>query len=199
MPKLKVDYDIGPLMAQHAHGTHKKIGLVLHETVSGQAPGLSDIKGVANYLGLGKDGYAIHGINDGEGNIAWARNHGEDVYWHCEGGNTNHNYMGLEQVGKIMVDFKNRTARIRAWLHLNKQLNATAKIIACAARAHQFPIVDNPGNTDHPGVTTHYEVTKHFGIQGGHTDCWPSHLGGYYPKHLVLKLAKRYYALGWHF
>lgn len=199
MPKLKVDYNIGPLMHHHAHGTNKKIGMALHETVSPQSPGLSDIRGVADYLGLGKDGYAIHGITDDDGLTAWVKGHGEDVYWHCQGGNTNHNYMGIEQISRVMLNYTSRLARIRAWLHMSKELNATAKLIACAARAHDFPIIDNKGDTSKPGITTHYEVTKHYGISGGHTDCWPSHLGGYYPKRLVLKLAKRYYALGWHF
>lgn len=198
-PKLKVDYDIGPLMHHHEHGEHKKIGIVLHETVSRNAPGLKDIRAVADFLGLGKDGYAIHGINDAEGLLAHTKGYGEDIYWHCAGGHANTNFMGLEQVGRIMLDYTDRTSRIRAWLHLEAQLNSTAKYIACCARGHGWPIVDNHGDTSKPGVTTHYEVSKFNKVPGAHTDCWPSHLGGYYPKRLVLTLAKRYYALGWHF
>lgn len=199
MPKLAVQRDLGDLMHLHSHGESHKIGLCIHETVSPNYPGMRDINSVADYLGHGKDGYAIHAINDNDGNIAVAKNHGKDVFYHCAGGNTNYNYLGLEQISDVMTKYKTRTTRIRAWLHMDKELNGTAKLIACYARAWGFPIVDTLGNTNRPGVTTHYDVTKHFGVSGGHTDAWPSTRGGYYPLRLVLTLAKRYYALGWHF
>lgn len=199
MPKLKIDQNIGALMHHHAHGESHKRGVVLHETVSENYPGMRDVQSVANYLGHGADGYAIHGITDNDGHIAWTKGFGEDIYWHTSGGQANISFLGIEQISRVMVDYKSRSARMKAWLHMQKELNATAKLIACCARAWGFPIIDNHGDTTKKGVTTHYEVTKFNHVAGGHTDAWPVNAGGYYPKALVIKLARRYYKLGWHF
>ena len=199
MPKLRIDANLSILMHPNAKGESHKKGVVLHETVSPQYPGMRDILGVANYLAHSDLDYAIHGITDDEGHIAWTLNCGEDVYWHCAGGNTNTNYLGIEQISRVMLDYKTRVAQIQAWSHMKKELNATAKLIACAARAWGFPIVDNRGDTSKPGITTHYEVSKFYAVQGGHTDGWPVKAGGYYPKGQIITLANRYYKLGWHF
>lgn len=199
MPKLIIDKNLAAMMHPHAHGTHKKIGAVLHETVSSNWPGLKDINSVAEYLAYGEDGYAIHGITDDDAKIGWAKGYGEDVYWHCAGGHANSNFLGIEQVSRVMLDWKSRKTRIKAWLHMNKELNATGKLLACCARAHDFELLDNHGDTTKQGVTTHYEVTIFNHVEGGHTDAWPVNAGGYYPKVMVLKLARRYYKLGWHF
>lgn len=199
MPKLKIDKNLAQLMHPHSHGHSDKIGVVIHETVSPQYPGLVDVMGVANYLAHGEDGYAIHGIVDNEAHIAWALGCGTDVYYHCAGGRANTNFLGIESISRVMLDYTTTKARIAAWSHMRKELNATAKLIACIARAHRFPIIDNKGNTLKPGITTHYEVTKFNNVHGGHSDAWPIHNGGYYPKGMVIALAKRYYKLGWHF
>lgn len=199
MPKVKINKDIGQLMSHHAHGTSKKIGVVLHETVSENVPGLSDVNAVAAYLGLGKDGYAVHGITDNDGNIAWAKNHGKDIYWHCAGGPTNDNYMGIEQISRVMLDYTSRVKQIKAWLGMSKEINATAQLLAALSRAWRFPLTDNKGDTSKPGVTTHWEVTRFYQVSGGHTDCWPSTRGGYYPKRAVLARARLYKKLGYSF
>lgn len=202
--KLKIHMNIAGAQLDNVHGYHKKIGVVLHETVSPNIMhSLADVRSVSEYLD-NKD-YGIHGITDNDGNIAWTLGLGEAIFYHTASSGTIHkgeantNFMGIEQVSDVMVKYKSRAERIKAWLHMQPELNATAQLIAACARAHGFPIVDNNGNTQAPGVTTHWEVTKYNGVQGGHVDCWPSHEGGYYPKRLIIKLAKRYYELGYEF
>ena len=81
------------------HGTGNKRYIVLHQTISGDAPGISDIVGVADYLK--HVGYAIHMIVDADGNSAAVTPaHETDIYYHCQNFNTNS--IGIEQ-----VSFKN--------------------------------------------------------------------------------------------
>ena len=204
MPKLKIQYNMAEAQESAVHGWHDKIGIVLHETVSAQQPrSLKDVIAISSYLDV-KD-YGMHGITDDDGNIGWSKGLGRAIFYHATSSGSKHhglantNFMGIEQISRVMLDYSTRTKRIQAWLAMDDELNATAKLIACASRAHGWPIVSNPGNTMLPGVTTHWEVTMYNGVAGGHTDCWPSHLGGYYPKREVIRLAKNYYALGWHF
>lgn len=203
MPKLKI-INIADAQRDNVHGKHDKIGVVIHETVSPNImKSVADVISVSEYLD-NKD-YGIHGVTDDDGNCAWALGLGTAVFYHTlstgsiHKGVANSNFIGIEQVSNVMVKYRNRTEQIKAWLNMQTELNITAKLVACCARAHDFPIVDNPGDTTKPGVTTHWEVTKYNGVYGGHVDAWPSHKGGYYPKRLLIKLAKRYYALGWHF
>lgn len=203
VPRLKIDLNIADAQRDNVHGWHSKIGVVLHETVSRNYVGLGDVRAISEFLD-NKD-YGIHGITDADGNIAWAKGLGKAIFWHCSStgtkgrGHANTNLMGIEQVSRVMLDYRDRTSRIRAWLRMDRELNATAKLIAALARAHGFPIVDNPGNTALPGVTTHWEVSNYYGVPGGHVDCWPSHRGGYYPKRMVIRMAKEYYAAGYRF
>jgi hypothetical protein len=203
LSKTKGYKDIGRAQKDNVHGFHSKIGVVLHETVSQNYVGWNDVFAVSNYLDV-KD-YGIHGITDNDGHCAWAFNLGKAIFYHTASGGTkgkgvaNQNFIGVEQISRVMLDYKTRTARIRAWLQMDNELNITAKLIACCARAHGFPIIDNPGNTLLPGITTHWEITNYYAVPGGHVDCHPSHKGGYYPKREVIRLAKRYYALGWRF
>lgn len=204
MRKVEIELNIAASQLQSVHGYHDKIGIVLHETVSPQIMhSLADVIGVSRYVA--SVGYGIHGITDNDGNKAWARGLGTAIFYHTASfgdkhhGVANQNFIGIEQVSDVMVKYRSRAQRIKAWLMLQPELNATAMLIACAARAHKFPIQDNPGDTTKPGITTHWEVTDYNGVAGGHSDCWPSHRGGYYPKRLVIKLAQRYYDLGYHF
>jgi len=204
LPKLKIQYNMAPAQMDNVHGRHPKIGVVLHETVSAQKiHSLQDVIDISSYLDE-KD-YGMHGITDSDGNIGWSKGLGQAIFYHASSSGSKHhgmantNFMGIEQISRVMLDYRGRTAQIRAWLHMDEELNATAKLIACASRAHGWPICNNVGNTLLPGVTTHWEVTMYNGVAGGHTDCWPSHLGGYYPKRMVIRLAKQYYAAGWHF
>ncbi len=201
MLKLKIDLNIASVQKDNVHGTHKKEGVVLHETVSSNYKGLDDVRSVSQYLD-NKD-YGIHGITDADGNIAWSLGLGQSIFYHTlsqgnkGSGNVNTRFIGIEQVSRVMLDYKTRAARIKAWLHMDKEINATAKLVAAAARAHNFPIQDSDGSR--PGVTTHWEVTMRYGVSGGHVDCWPVNHGGYFPKALIIKLAKRYYKAGYHF
>ena len=102
MPKLKTQFNSHKLLLPHAHGRHPKDLIVLHETVSHDVPGLSDIMGVEQYLAA-KD-YGIHGCVDKEGNIAWAYGLGNAIFWQC--GGVNERSVGIEQVSYVMVDQK---------------------------------------------------------------------------------------------
>lgn len=203
MPKLHLDLNIAEQQRDNVHGMHSKIGVVLHETVSANYKGLGDIRSVSNFLDA--EDYGIHGITDADGNKAWSYGLGKAVFYHTASrgrkgvGVANTNFVGIEQVSRVMLDHHDRGSRIKAWLGMNAEINATAQLIACCARAHGFEIKDNPGNSELPGVTTHWEITNYYDVPGGHVDCWPSHRGGYYPKRLIIRRAKLYYAAGWHF
>lgn len=194
--KLKIDLNIGPIQHPHEHGESIKTMIVLHETVSENYRGLRDILAVSEYLGT--EDYGIHGITDNDGNVAWSEGHWKDIYYHTASGSglVNSRAVGIEQISRVMVDYKNRSAQIQAWLHMKAELNATAKLCAAISNTHPtIPLLDSPGTF--PGITTHWEVTRTYKVAGGHTDCWPSHLGGYYPKKYVIKLAHRYKKLGY--
>lgn len=203
MPKLKIDLDIAAEQMDNIHGRHDKIGVVLHETVSANHAGLDDIRAVSSFLDV--EDFGIYGITDADGNIAAARGLGRSIFFHTKSqgskgdGLANTNYIGIEQISRVMLDFRTQKARLQAWLLMKKELNATAKLLACLSRAHGFDLIDNHGDTRRPGVTTHWEVTDFFGVPGGHVDCWPVHRGGYYPKGHVLALARCYRTAGWHF
>ena len=193
--KLKVQFDAHDLMAPHVHGRHCKDLIVLHETVSHDAPGLSDIIGVERYLAA-KD-YGIHGCVDKEGNVGWARGLGDAVFWQC--GGVNERSIGIEQVSYVMVDQKTNQAREKVWKARKTQLRATAKLVACISRAWKIPLVYSDG--DHPGVTTHWSVSQHHPESEGHTDCWPLNVKpkGYYPALYIVFAARQYKRLGWRF
>lgn len=202
MPKLKIAVDIGPVQKGEMHGTHEKDGAVMHETVSGQIMNsVADVVGVSNYVA--KEGLGIHSVVDNDANIAHAKGLGQAIFYHTDSsgdygnGHINTRKIGIELVSDVMVKYNSRIARIKAWFHMQPELNAAAKLLACLARAHEFPLEDR--HPSQPGITTHWECTKAYGVRGGHVDCWPSTKGGYFPKRLLIKLAKRYYKLGYHF
>lgn len=201
MPKLKI-INIAEVQTDNIHGWHEKDGVVMHETVSGQVMNsASDVLFISEYLD-NKD-YGIHGVVDNDGNVAWALTLGKAIFYHTDSsgnagqGHINTRKIGIELVSDVMMKYTSRTERIKAWFHLQTELNAAAKLIACLARAHGFPITD--GDPSGPGITTHWECTRKWDVPGGHVDCHPSHLGGYFPKRLLIKLAKRYYLAGWKF
>jgi len=195
MPNLKIQLNIGPEQADNCHGKAHKSLIVWHETVSAQAEGLKDLRAISSFLDNLQ--YGIHGIVDNEGNIAWAKGLGRCIFWHTSSGRgmVNTRGIGIENISRVMMDFSSRAARIKAWLHMDKEINALAKLTAAISNTHGIPLNDSNGAV--PGVTTHWEVTHTYGIVGGHVDCHPTHLGGYFPKRLVLKIAKRYKRLGY--
>jgi hypothetical protein len=199
--KLRV-LDIGPQQSKDAHGfVSRKDGVVLHETVSGDSLGLGDILGVSSFLG--REGYGIHAIIDAEGTIAWSHGFRKAIFYHAASsgfrgnGLVNTRFIGIELVSNVMVRFSSRTQRIKAWLGRDKQINACAKLLATLSRLEGFPLESIDSSPGLRGVTTHYEVTMRWGVIGGHTDCWPSTRGGYFPKKLILRRAKLYKRRGY--
>jgi len=199
--KLKIDLNIATQQHKDSHGHHVKDQVVLHETVSENYKGLGDIESVSAYLGT--EGYAIHGITDNDGNVAWALGCGNDIFWHCEGGDSTHGYtndraIGIEQISRVMVDYKGVPAETKVWAEMNKEMDATARLLAAIVQAHpKIPLQRSHGVT--PGITTHWDVTRAFHIVGGHVDCFPVGEGGYYPIDHVIQMARDYHRLGYHF
>lgn len=190
MPRLQY-HNIAPLMEGRVHGTHPKSLIVLHETVSPDAVGWSDIDGVAQYL-ADKD-YGMHGLTDKEGHIAWALGCGSAVFWHA--GGVNEQSIGIEQVSRVMLQAPTNKVRRAIWVARNDQLHATAKLVAAACRSHKIPLAYS--NSLRPGITSHWDVSQHHARSLGHTDCWPVHKGGYYPILTVIKMASVYYKAGY--
>lgn len=189
MPKLNYK-NTENLMRPHAHGFNPKVLIVLHETVSKDIPGWTDVDNIDAYLAA-KD-YGMHGVTDAEGNIAWAHNLGKAIFWQAGGVNTMG--IGIEQVSDIMLRSPDNAIRRKIWVAREKQLRATAKLVAAVSKAQNIPLVYS--NSLGPGVTSHWDVSRHYPTSQGHTDCWPVHKGGYYPIGEVITLAKMYRALG---
>lgn len=166
------------------HGRHFKDMVVLHETISPDLSGLADILGVEQYL-VNK-GYGIHGMTDAEGNIAWAKGFGNAVFWQC--GGVNDRSIGIEQVSK--PPYGDSPKNIHYWAVRDRQLRATAKLLAAISNTWSIPL--RYSNGDSPGITTHWSVSQIFRESQGHTDCHPVHLGGYYPVLSVLNIARVY-------
>lgn len=189
MPRLNY-YDTSPIYIENmstVHGRGKKNLVVLHETISGDLPGLSDIRGVEQYL-VSKE-YGIHGMTDKEGNIAWAHGFGDAIFWQC--GGVNDRSIGIEQVSK--PPYGDSPQSIPYWKGRDKELRATAKLLAAISRTWNIPLNFSAG--DSPGITSHWNISRIYPESEGHTDCHPVHLGGYYPIISVINTAKRYYLL----
>lgn len=187
--RVRIDVDTSAMQRAHVHGRHAKDLIVLHETVSPDVRGLGDVLAVERYLaGIG---YGIHGVIDAEGFFAWARGLGDATFW--QAGGVNERSVGLEQVSNVMLRSPDRAVRRLFWTSRHPQLRRTAQAVACVARAHGIPL--HYSDADAPGVTSHYSVSLRYAASQGHTDCWPVHLGGYYPALEVIALA-RYYRRG---
>lgn len=190
----RVTVNTAPTMRLHSHGRHPKSLIVCHETVSHDVRGLADGGAVASYLAE-KD-YGIHGIIDREGHLWWAINMSDAVFWHCASdgsrgsGNVNTRGIGIELVrypaGPPLRQY-------REWLDRERQLHKLARVIEWQCLIHRIPIRFSDGRQE--GVTTHWSVTHTYGVEGGHTDCWPKHEGGYFPIKRVLRQARAMRAL----
>lgn len=198
--RVKVDLNIAPLMRPVAHGVHPKDMVVLHETVSGDYKGTSDLLAVARYMP--HNGLGIHGIIDAEGFLAWAVFMETAILWQCSSTDAhgvshgvNSRSLGIELVSNVMQKYPDRQRRFEWWWARSAQLEKTAKVLAYLHRTHKIPLRISDG--DAPGVTTHYNVSKTFAVPGGHTDAWPRQDGGYFPLLRVIyrarQLAKRGY------
>lgn len=176
-----------PLMRAHVHGRHHKNLGVLHETVSPNVPhSLADIEGVEQYLADKDDG--IHGMTDADKNIAWALGLGDAVFY--QAGGVNERSIGIEQISDV-PSLHTLAEKRAAWQTklMQGELDATAELMAQIYRAWDIPLIYSDG--DHPGWTSHWSVSQHHPESEGHTDCWPVHLGGYYPALEVIELARR--------
>jgi hypothetical protein len=94
-----------------------------------------------------------------------------------------------------------KTQAWHIWLNRERQLEATAKLLAAwhnsDKKNHPLRYVDGDG--EHEGVTSHWNVSNHFPASQGHTDCWPHHEGGYYPILVVIQKAVAYANQGYVF
>lgn len=173
--------DTSKIMLNSAHGSGHKDMVVLHETVSGDTRGVSDIVNVEEYLA--RVGYGIHGMTDKEGNIAWARGFGNAIFYQC--GGVNYQSMGIEQVFRGATD---KPKDRMLWAVRQTELRATSRLLAAIHNTWGIPLVYSNGLER--GITTHWSVSQHFKESEGHWDCHPIHLGGYYPALAVINNAR---------
>lgn len=189
----RVSVDIGPMMERHEHGVHAKSLIVCHETISHDVDGLADGNAVASYLAA-KD-YGIHGIIDREGHLWWAVGLSRAVFYHCaSAGSHGDGMVNSRGIGIELVSYPwgSRPQRFRQWLARERQMHELARVIEWQAHHHGIPLHYSDGR--HPGVTTHWSVSQTYGVEGGHTDCHPRHLGGYFPVRRILRYARAYRA-----
>ena len=198
--RVKVDINIASLMLPVMHGRHAKDMVVLHETVSPDYTGFVDILSNARYLPA--NGLGIHGIVDAEGYLAWSVAMDTGILYHCDSRGpsgqshgVNTRSIGIEQVSRVMLDYKAQDQRFRAWWKRNKEIDKVAQVLAYLHRTHNIPLTYSDGTK--PGITTHWSVSKAYNVPGGHVDCWPHHLGGYYPVMHVIERARTFYKRGY--
>lgn len=193
--RVKVDLNIAPLMIPVAHGRHEKDLVVLHETVSRDAKGLADVLAVSRFMPT--KGYGIHGIIDGEGNLAWDVFGDTHVLYHAasEGHMINSRAIGFELISRVMLDLPDNQRRFEWWWERNPLIDKLAKTLAYLHRVHRIPL--QYSNAVQPGITTHWDVSKTFDVPGGHTDCWPRHKGGYFPVLRIVRRAQFFSKRGW--
>jgi hypothetical protein len=191
--------NIGPEQADNVHGRHKKDLIVLHETVSPDYKGWSDVTQTSSFLD--NLDYGIHGIVDLEGHTAWAYGYGQAIFYHAISHGTrgdglvNTRGIGIELVSRVMMDKPDNLSRWRAWWGRSEQIEATAKLVATVARFHNIPLVIN--DSSGRGITTHWQVSHRWGVPHGHWDCWPKHLDGYFPLMRIVERAKYYQSQGY--
>lgn len=192
--KIKVDIDISPIVGPEKHGLSPKSLVVLHETVSPDYPGSSEIVANAGYLA--KNGLGIHGVIDSEGYLGWAVDLERAILYHAASGSgmVNTRSIGIELVSRVMLDAKDNTARWRLWRNRNKQIEKTAQVLAYLAKAHGIPLVHSESELFDKGITTHWDVTQTWKVPGGHVDCWPRKSGGYFPLNRIIWRARQYHA-----
>ena len=184
----KVDVDLRPFYQGEERGHHSKDLIVLHETVSHNKPGLSDITAPAAFLDA--TGLEIHGIVDMEGHSAWCYDP-TAVYDHAASGQgaVNTRGIGFELVSEVPFLPTNKERR-EAWSPTGprrKQLDRIAAWIAWLAPKQGIPI--RPTMSKTPGITTHWQVSKTWLDGDGHWDCFPVHLGGHFPLLYVVNKA----------
>lgn len=189
MHRPKVDVDLRPYFLTEAGGHVPKSLIVLHETVSHDRPGVSDITAPAAFLD--STGLEIHGIIDIEAHSGWCYDR-RAIYDHAASGSgrVNTRSIGFEQVSDIPL-LSSNAARIDAWRSAarRKQLNKVAEWCAWLSTVEDIPLVYSDGRE--PGITSHWSVSETFLGGDGHWDCKPIHKGGHYPILYVIAKARR--------
>jgi hypothetical protein len=190
MIRPHIDVDLRPYFLTEAGGHHAKELIVLHETVSHDRPGVSDITGPAAFLD--STGLEIHGIIDIEAHSGWCYDR-RAIYDHARSGTgmVNTRSVGFEQVSDVPF-LPTRAQRRAAWDPKGprrKQLNKVAEWCAWLSTVEKIPLKFSDGRT--PGITSHWNVSETFLGGDGHWDCWPIHMGGHYPILYVINRAKQ--------
>jgi hypothetical protein len=163
------------------HGKMTPVRVVLHDTESHDTAGLTDIAGIFRFFKTQGEGYGVHFVVDGDGNIGQG-GQPTDLQWHV--GNLNTGSIGIEQIG-----FASFTKLV--WTRSRrKQLFAVARILAWAHGEYGIPLKVQ-SNPQSPGITTHARVGAAGIDTSGHTDP-----GAGYPLGLVVTMAKAIYHLG---
>lgn len=184
----RVDVDLRPYFAGEERGHQAKSLIVLHETVSYNRPGLTDISGPAAYMDA--TGLEVHGVLDQEGNSGWSYDP-TAVYDHAASGQggVNSRSIGFELVSEIPF-LKTITERRIAWKSPArvKQLDEAAAWCAWLHETEGIPLVYS--DSEDPGITTHWSVSRRWLGGHGHWDCWPLHLGGHFPVLYVVQKAR---------
>jgi hypothetical protein len=147
---VTINFDMTDMLPDHRPRQGKPKIIVLHSTEGNNAPGLSDLQGLASVLR--GESLSVHVGIDAEGNMA--RYVPDDqVAFHVA--NFNPQSLGIEQVGK---------AAQTSWPEA--QTNAAAKMVAYWAQHHDIPIRHS---TSH-GVCMHSDISKIPGSGTDHTD-----------------------------
>lgn len=192
-------YHTEHLMKPHVHGEHDKFMAILHETITPDMPGLADIESVEK--GLAARDYGIHGMNDRDGNMAWAYGLGRAIFYHA--GGVNAESIGIEQVSMIPSLIQNKILTNeqahKHWLARTKQLHATAIQLSAWHNTDPHKHVLTRSNGITSGVCSHWDVSQHHPESQGHWDCRPVDRGGHYPLWLVIHLAQSYVHFGYKF
>lgn len=191
MNRPVVETNLSPFFGNEERGHADKSLIVLHETVSPNKPGLSDILSVAAFMD--SNGLEVHGIIDKEGNSGWTYDR-KAIYDHAASGrgNVNTRSVGFELVSEIPL-LPTNAQRRAAWLadDRKRQLDEVALWCAWLSTKEDIPLRFSLGEV--PGITTHYNVSRTFGIEGGHWDCKPIHspFGGHFPVLYVVNKARQ--------
>lgn len=195
--KLEIDVDLSPILRGETHGVADKDMIVLHETVSPDYVGLNDIVQTSEFLS--RRGLGIHAVVDVEGHLGWAYGMRRAVVYHTTAADRapiNTRSIGIEQVSRVMLDYPDNPSRWSAWRQRRvTELEVTAKLCAYLSKAEGVPL--RYSNGAGAGITTHWQVTRTFDVPGGHVDCWPKHLGGYYPVMWVIYRARHWRRAWW--
>jgi len=160
------------------HGIHTPVRGIIHETISGNATGRSDIIGVGAFWQRQGLGYGAHIGLDTEGNSGKYAGLGM-ITWHTGGRNTGS--LGFELVGGKNMD------RAAWWkLGRGRQLHQMAKWMAFCNKEFGIPLRWDVER----GWSSHFMQSKAFGTTD-HTDA------EFLPKKRLMLAAKCYRRLGW--